>query len=97
MRLSEVSFKTFGFDVTEFPDAMEDGVEAAAPEPPSPTKSRVRGSHKRQHSSMSNGIPSGDTRSLLYTDSQPMRELEQLISAFDSLETYAHYYYKLAK
>lgn len=98
MRLSDISLKAFGFDVAEFPCPTEDGVAASASEPPSPSKSRVlRSAHKRQRSSMSNGTPSGNERSVLYLQSQSMRELEQLIIAFDVLERYANTYHKFVK
>lgn len=99
MGLSDISRKSFGFDIAEFPLGMEDGAETDVPEAPSPTKSKLPGSsHRRQRSSMSNvGVPSGNDQNILYLQSQPMRELEQLIIAFDALEEFANCYHQLAK
>lgn len=98
MKLSDISRKAFGFDVAELLPQIADEVEPGAPEPPSPTKPKVRGSaHKRQRSSLSNGVPSSNEPYILYLQSLPMRDLEQLIISFDVLETYANYYHKFAK
>ncbi|KAF7585703.1 Nucleoporin nup84 [Aspergillus hancockii] len=97
MRLSDISRQSFGFDLTEFPFGVEDGVEPATPEPSSPTKSRLLGSpHKRNWSSTSR-VPSNDQTSLLVQQSQTMRDLEELILAFDALEGFAVVCEKLDK
>ncbi|KAI9928847.1 Nucleoporin nup84 [Aspergillus wentii] len=93
MRLSDISQESFGFDIA-FP-VEEDGIESATPEPASPTKSRLPGSaHKR---SRSNGLPSDAQQALLYEQSQNMRDLEELILAFDALEMFAIVWENLEK
>lgn len=95
MNLSYLSQESFGFDVAEFPMGMEDGMDAPTPEPTSPTKVRLPGSaHKR---SRSNGVPNGAQTSILYQQSQTMRDLEALILAFDALENFAMLWEKLDK
>ncbi|KAL4925837.1 nucleoporin Nup84/Nup107 family protein [Aspergillus undulatus] len=86
MRLSDISRESFGFDVADFPVDYEDG-DIGTPEPSSPTKTRVYG-HKRNKSS-ANSLPSTTQTKLLYVQSQTMRDLEQLILAFDALERFA--------
>ncbi|KAL4790198.1 107-domain-containing protein, partial [Aspergillus venezuelensis] len=87
MRISDISRNSFGFDVADFPVDYEDGLEGGPSEPPSPTKTRVYG-HKRSKSS-TNSLPSTDQTKLLYIQSQTIRDLEQLILAFDALENFA--------
>jgi nuclear pore complex protein Nup107 len=94
MYLSEISRESFGFDIAEFPIDAEDGTDAGTPEPSSPTKTRVYG-HKRNKSS--NSLPSTAETRLLYTQSQTMRDLEELILAFDALERFATVCEKLDK
>lgn len=95
MNLSDLSRESFGFDVAEFPMEMEDGVDASTPEPMSPSKIRLPGSaHKR---SRSNGVTNGAQQSILYQQSQTMRDLEALILAFDALENFATLWEKLDK
>ncbi|KAL4780475.1 107-domain-containing protein [Aspergillus varians] len=86
MRLSDISRESFGFDIADFPVDYEDGTDIGTPEPSSPTKTRVYG-HKRNRSS--NSLPSTNQTRLLYVQSQTMRDLEQLILAFDALEVFA--------
>ncbi|PKY09037.1 nuclear pore complex protein An-Nup84 [Aspergillus campestris IBT 28561] len=90
MRLSDISQESFGFDLTEFP-VVEDEVEPLSPEPTSPTKARMLGSHKRNQSSL-NGAPPGDqtNTNLLVQQAQGMLDLEQLILALDALEHFAY-------
>ena len=90
MRLSDISQESFGFDLTEFP-VVEDEVEPLSPEPTSPTKARMLGSHKRNRSS-TNGAPPGDqtNTNILVQQAQGMLDLEQLILALDALEHFAH-------
>ncbi|KAG2415467.1 hypothetical protein HFD88_006658 [Aspergillus terreus] len=94
MRLSDISQESFGFDLTEFPAGVEDGVEPGTPEPSSPTKSRLLGSHRR---SRSNGVPSTTQTSILVQQSQTMRDLEELILGFDALERFAVAFEKFDK
>ncbi|KAL4916215.1 107-domain-containing protein [Aspergillus aurantiobrunneus] len=86
MRLSEISLECFGFDVADFPVDYEDGTDIGTPEPSSPAKTRVYG-HKRNKSS--NSVSSTSQTRLLYVQSQTMRDLEELIFAFDALERFA--------
>lgn len=98
MNLSDISLKSFGFDIAEFPSTIENGMEAKVPEPSSPSRSRLHGStHRRQRSSISSGAPSGNDQNILYAQSELMRDLEQLIIAFDSLEQYAICHHKVLK
>lgn len=95
MNLSDLSQEAFGFDVAEFPMGLEGGVEASTSEPISPTKSRLFGSaHKR---TKSNGTATGAQPSLLFQQSQTMRDLESLTLAFDALENFALIWEKLDK
>lgn len=95
MNLSHLSQESFGFDVAEFPIEMEDSSDAPTPEPMSPSKIRLPGSaHKR---SRSNGVTNGAQQSILYQQSQTMRDLEALILAFDALENFAMLWEKLDK
>ncbi|KKK15621.1 hypothetical protein ARAM_006878 [Aspergillus rambellii] len=87
MRLSDISRESFGFDVADFLMDVEDGVEPNTPESSSPSKTRVFG-HKRNKSSGS-GLPSTSQTRLLSEQSQTMRDLEELILAFDALEKFA--------
>lgn len=96
MNLSDISQKSFGFDIADFPSTIEDGVEAKVPEPSSPTRSRML-SHRRQRSSISSGPPSGNEQNILYVQSELMRDLEKLITAFDVLEKYAFWHNKVLK
>lgn len=86
MRLSDISKELFGFDLIQFPFGAEDGIEPGTPEPSSPTKSRLFGSHRR---SRSNGLPSSTQTNLLLQQSQTMRDLEELVLGFDALERFA--------
>lgn len=95
MNLSDISQESFGYDVVEYPNTTEDGVEASTLEPSSPTKLKIPGSaHKR---SRSNGVSSDTQTRFLYQQSQTMRDLEALISAFDALENFAVIWEKLDK
>lgn len=95
MNLADISQEAFGFDVAEFPMGLDDGVEASASEPMSPNRSRLVGSaHKRTRS---NGASTGAQPSLLFQQSQTMRDLESLILAFDALENFALIWEKLDK
>ncbi|KAL2818994.1 107-domain-containing protein [Aspergillus cavernicola] len=94
MRLSDISRESFGFDLADFPVDYEDGTDIGTPEPSSPTKTRVYG-HKRSKSS--NSLPSTSQTRLLHAQSQTMRDLEQLILAFDALERFANVCEKLDK
>ncbi|KAL4886567.1 107-domain-containing protein [Aspergillus karnatakaensis] len=86
MRTAEISLEYFGFDVAEYAVDYQDGAtENGTPEPSSPTKTRLYG-HKRNKSS--NSQPT-DNIKLLVTQSETMRDLEQLILAFDALERFA--------
>jgi nuclear pore complex protein Nup107 len=89
MRLSDISRQSFGFDLTEFPYGVEDGVEPATSEPSSPTKSRLLGSPHKRNRSLTSRVPSNDQTNLLIQQSQTMRDLEELILAFDALEGFA--------
>ncbi|KAF5854945.1 Nucleoporin nup84 [Aspergillus alliaceus] len=89
MRLSDISRESFGFDLAEFPYGVEDGTEPPTPEPASPTKSRLFGSPHKRNRSVSNRAPSDEQTSLLIQQSQTMRDLEELILAFDALEVFA--------
>ncbi|KAL2829560.1 107-domain-containing protein [Aspergillus pseudoustus] len=93
MNLSEISRESFGLDIAEFPIDVE-GTDVGTPEPSSPTKTRVYG-HRRNKSS--NSLPSTVETRLLYTQSQTMRDLEELILAFDALERFAAVCEKLDK
>lgn len=98
MCLSDISQRAFGFDIAEVPFNVENGVEAKPAEPSSPSRSRLLGSaHKRQRSSISSGVPSGNEQNILYIQSETMRDLEQLINAFDGLEKYAICHHKFVK
>jgi nuclear pore complex protein Nup107 len=88
MRLSDLSREFFGFDIADFyPGDYEDGTDRGTPEPTSPSKLRAFG-HKRNKSSNTSLQSTSQTR-LLYAQSQTMRDLEQLILAFDALEAFA--------
>lgn len=65
----------------------EDELDIGTPEPSSPSKARAYG-HKRNKSS-SNSLPSTAQTRLLCAQSRTMRDLEQLILAFDALERFA--------
>ncbi|KAE8355571.1 107-domain-containing protein [Aspergillus coremiiformis] len=97
MRLSDISRESFGFDVAEFPFGIEDGEEPPTPELSSPTKSRLFGSPHKRHRSATNRGPSDEQTSLLVQQSQTMRDLEELILAFDALEGFAVVCEKLDK
>lgn len=87
MRLSDISRESFGFDITDFAMDYEDELDIGTPEPSSPSKARAYG-HKRNKSS-SNSLPSTAQTRLLCVQSRTMRDLEQLILAFDVLERFA--------
>ncbi|KAL4816451.1 107-domain-containing protein [Aspergillus spinulosporus] len=88
MRLSDLSREFFGFDIADFyPGDYEDVTDHGTPEPSSPSKMRALG-HKRNKSS-NTSLPSTSQTRLLYAQSQTMRDLEQLILAFDALEAFA--------
>ncbi|KAE8325534.1 107-domain-containing protein [Aspergillus sergii] len=97
MRLSDISRESFGFDLTELPFGVEDGAEASTPEPSSPTKSRLFGSPHKRNRSLTNRLPSDEQTSLLVQQSQTMRDLEELILAFNALEWFAVVCEKLDK
>ncbi|KAL4894005.1 107-domain-containing protein [Aspergillus ambiguus] len=86
MRLSDISVESFGFDLTEFPAGVADDGGPGTPEPSSPTKSRLLGSHRR---SRSNGVPSSTQTNILIQQCHTMRDLEELILGFDALERFA--------
>ncbi|KAI9371384.1 107-domain-containing protein [Aspergillus egyptiacus] len=86
MRLSDISRESFGFDVADFAVDYEDGNEIGTPEPLSPTKARI---HEQKRNRASGSLPSTSQTKLLHTQSQTMRDLEQLILAFDALERFA--------
>lgn len=95
MNLADISQEEFGFNVVDFPMGMGETVDAPTPEPMSPSKSRLFGSgHKR---SRSNGILTGEQPSILFQQSETMRDLEVLILAFDALEDFAITWDKLDK
>ncbi|GMG28167.1 unnamed protein product [Aspergillus oryzae var. brunneus] len=97
MRLSDISRESFGFDLTEIPFGVGDGAEASTPEPSSPTKSRLFGSPHKRNRSLTNRLPSDEQTSLLVQQSQTMRDLEELILAFNALEWFAVVCEKLDK
>lgn len=96
MRLSDVSRELFGFDVTEFPIGVVDGLESSVAEPSSPTKSRLLGSHRRSRSA-TNGVPSTGETNILIQQSRLMRELEELVLGFEALEAFAITYERIDK
>ncbi|KAI9038731.1 nucleoporin Nup84/Nup107 family protein [Aspergillus affinis] len=94
MGLSDVSRELFGFDVTEFPVNIIDGLDSII-EPTSPTK-RLFGSHRRSRSA-TNGVPSSGETNILIQQSRLMRELEELVLGFEALEAFANTYDKIDK
>lgn len=96
MGLSDVSRELFGFDITEFPVGIMDGLESSIAEPSSPTKARLFGSHRRSKSA-SNGVPSSGETNVLIQQSRLMRELEELVLGFEALEEFAITYEKIDK
>lgn len=92
-KLSSLSVDTLGYDLTDLPPIEPDGSDNGLGEPSSPGKADVAKSpvqsarYKRQNRSSE-----GQTRTLresLSLQSQTMRDLEQLVLAFDALETWA--------
>lgn len=97
MRLSDISREAFGFDVAEGMIPVEDGDELKSPEPASPTKPRLSHRRHRSSGSMSRKIPTSNDQELLFIQAQPVRDLENIIVAFDAFEKFAVRYNKLAK
>lgn len=95
MNLSDISQESFGYDVVEYPNTTEDGVETPTSEPSSPTKLKIPGSAHKW--SRSNGVSPDTQTRFLYQQSQTMRDLEALILAFDALENFAVIWEKLDK
>jgi len=92
-KLSSLSVDTLGYDLSDVPQIETNGQSDGFDEPASPRKADLSKSptqsamSKRRHRSSE-----GETRTLhetLYLQSQTMRDLEQLVLAFDSLETWA--------
>ncbi|KAF9890267.1 Nucleoporin nup84 [Aspergillus nanangensis] len=96
MRLSDISQESFGFDLTEFSAGVEDGAGSATPEPSSPSKSRLLGSHRRSRS-IPSGVPTPSQTNILIQQSSTMRDLEEMILGFDALERFAIAYEKIDK
>ncbi|KAK2761540.1 Nucleoporin nup84 [Arachnomyces sp. PD_36] len=82
-RLADVSAETIGFDIADLPAMGEDGDEVEFEVSATP----VKGRYERRPNSKS--LETKELHETMYQQSQTMRELEQLILAFDALEGWA--------
>ena len=79
-RLSDVSIETIGFDIAELPSMGDDGFEADF-------EVSANDSTFERHPSSAT-TQRRDVYAVMYAQSAAMRELEQLILAFDALEVW---------
>lgn len=89
MPLSDISREILGYDVAEFPLLGDDGLESGLSEAPSPAKASPSKKSGLRGLRSSIGPQSQSRPAVMFRQSQVMRELEQLILAFDALEKFA--------
>lgn len=82
-RLSEVSVEAIGFDIAELITMADDGSEAEFEVSATP----VKGKYERRPNTKT--VQTRKLHEAMYQQSQTMRELEQLVLAFDALEAWA--------
>lgn len=83
-RLADVSAETIGFDIADLPTMGDEDSEAEFEISATP----VKGEYERRPNAKT--VQTRKLHETMYKQSQTMRELEQLILAFDALEAWAN-------